>query len=150
MKTKLFFIISFLFAGVIILGISAKQKQKISAITSQSEESSLQTSLLAPQTKTMGAVEVEVKPISTQPGEATVFELTLNTHSVELSYDYTQIATLADNQGNFYKPVKWTGESSGHHLSGELIFASLDENTQQLTLTLEKVDNETEDFTWKL
>jgi hypothetical protein len=150
MNSKIFFIILLVLAGMVIFGISAKQKQEISEKTSSTIETNVHASGISSQSKTMGAVEVEVKPVSIQPGKDIVFELSMNTHSVELNYDYTQIAMLTDDSGNTYKPTAWTGGSSGHHLSGQLIFASLNGDPKQLTLTLEGVDNETEDFSWQL
>ena len=150
MNTKLFFIILLLLAGVAIFGSAGKSKPSTSATVSSNPQSGEQESGFLPQIKTMGAVEVEISPISIKSGENTVFELSMNTHSVELSYDYIQIATLTDESGNDYKPTEWTGGNSGHHLSGELIFPTLSSTPKQLTLTLEGVDNETEDFRWKL
>lgn len=150
MNSKIFFIILIVLAGVVIFGISAKQKQKISVTTTPKTETRAQISSLTPQTKTMGAVEVEVKPVSTQPGKDIVFEVSMNTHSVELNYAYAQIATLTDGLGNSYKPTKWTGGNNGHHLSGQLIFGPLSENPKELTLTFSGVDNKVESFSWQL
>lgn len=149
MNTKIFFIILLVLAGAIIFGVSAKQRQEISATASVKTETGSQISMLTPQTKTMGAVEVEIKPVSVAPGQEAVFELSMSTHSVELNYDYTQIATLSDDQGNSYKPTTWTGGNSGHHLSGQLIFAPFSENPKELTLVFNGIDNETESFVWK-
>jgi hypothetical protein len=134
----------------VIFGLSAKQKQEISATTSSKIETSGQTSELVPQTKSMGVVEVEVKPVSVTSGKEAMFEVSLNTHSVELDYDYTRIATLTDDRGNSYKPTKWTGGNSGHHLEGQLVFAPLTQNLKGLTLTLEGIDNKSETFVWQL
>ncbi|PIZ47986.1 hypothetical protein CO180_03010 [candidate division WWE3 bacterium CG_4_9_14_3_um_filter_41_6] len=152
MNSKIFFVILLVIAGVVIFGISAKQEQEISATASTTIEagSHSQNSGLLTQTKTMGAVEVEVKPVSVVFGKEVVFEVSMNTHSVELSYDYTKIATLTDELGNSYKPTKWTGGNSGHHFTGELVFEPLLENPKELTLILEGVDNKSETFSWQL
>lgn len=150
MNSKIFFVILLVISGVAIFGLSAKQKQEISATASPKIEVDAQAPGLSSQTKTMGAVEVEVKPVSVQSGENVVFEVVMNTHSVELGYDYTKIATLTDTDDNSYKPKKWTGGNSGHHLTGELIFEPLLENPRELKLTLVGVDNESETFVWQL
>jgi len=152
MNSKIFIIILFVLAGAVIFGTSVKQKQETSTNDSSKIETNEQTTALFSQSKTMGAVEVEVKPVSISMGQGKdiVFEVSMNTHSVELNYDYTQIATLSDDRGNSYKPTQWTGGNSGHHLKGELIFAPFPENTKQLTLTLDGVDNKSEDLTWQL
>jgi hypothetical protein len=150
MNSKLFFIILLVLIGAVVFGLTTKPKQKLSTTTSAKAESSDQSSTLASQTKTMGSVEVEVTPASIVSGKGIVFELSLDTHSVELNYDYTQIAVLTDDRGNSYQPTQWNGGSSGHHLQGELIFEPLSENPNQLTLTLEGIDNKSEAFTWQL
>ena len=104
MNSKIFFVLILILAGVVIFGMTAKSKQETSVISSSNTTSTVQTSPFAPQTKTLGAVEVEVKPVSTKREKDVVFELSMNTHSVELNYDYTQIATLIDDSGNSYKP----------------------------------------------
>jgi len=139
MNSKLFFIILLFLSGAVIFGLTVKPKQKIAAIIPT----------LSSQARNMGAVEVEIKPISVMPGKNVAFEISLNTHSVELNYDYTQIATLTDDRGNSYKPTKWTGGNSGHHVKGELLFAALPKNPKELTLTLEGVDNRVEVFVWQ-
>lgn len=150
MNSTIFFILILILTGAVVFGLSAKQKQGISATTSSKTETNVQTSLGTSQTKTMGAVEVEVKPVSVVSGKDVVFELSMNTHSVELNYDYMQIVTLTDEGGNSYKPTKWTGGNSGHHLEGELLFDAFPQNPKELTLTLEGVDNKTEAFFWQL
>ena len=150
MNYKLFFIILLVLAGVVVFGLTTKPKQKLATTMSAKTELSDRASAMAPQTKTIGAVEFEVTPVSVVYGKDIVFELSLNTHSVELDYDYTQIATLTDGRGNSYQPTQWTGGSSGHHLQGKLIFEPLPENPNQLTLTLEGIDNKSEAFTWQL
>ncbi|PIY80924.1 MAG: hypothetical protein COY80_00330 [Candidatus Pacebacteria bacterium CG_4_10_14_0_8_um_filter_42_14] len=150
MNSKIFFVILLVITAVAIFGLSAKQKQEISTTASQRIETSAQNSGLSSQTKTMGVVEVAVKPVSVVSGKDVVFELLMNTHSVELNYDYMQIVTLTDEAGNSYKPTKWTGGNSGHHLEGELVFAALSQNSKELTLTLDGVDNKVESFSWQL
>ena len=150
MNSKIFFIILLVLAGAVVFGLTTKPKHKLATTTSARTESSNQASTIAPQTKTMGAVEVEITPVSVVSGKDVVFELFLDTHSVELNYDYTQIAVLTDDRGNSYQPTQWTGGRSGHHLEGKLIFAPFPGNQKQLTLTLEGIDNKTENFIWQL
>lgn len=150
MNSKIFFAVLLVIVGVAIFGLSAKQKQEISTTTSSKIDANAQVSGLSSQTKTIGAVEVEIKPVSVTSGKETIFDVSMNTHSVELNYDYIQIATLTDEQGNVYKPIKWTGGDSGHHLEGELIFDAFLQNPKELTLTLEGIDNKSETFIWKI
>ncbi len=70
------------------------------------------------------SVVVEVTPLNLDgSGETLDFQVLLNTHTVELNYDLTQIAVLRDDRGNEYRPVAWQGPTGGHHVSGLLQFA---------------------------
>jgi len=145
MNPKLFFIILLFLGGVIVFGLTARPSSPVPPSTNSPVTPSLQT-----QSKTMGVVTVEITPISVSPGKDLKFELDLNNHSVDLSYDYTKIATLTDDRENSYQPPQWTGNSSGHHVKGELIFPALPGIPKQLTLTLNGVDNKSAIFVWPL
>lgn len=135
-----------------MFGLTAKRKQEdvVSGVTAGVSDSSQTPNSLSAVQMSMGAVDVEVTPVSITPQADIVFKLSLNTHSVDLGYDYTQIATLTDDQGNSYKPSRWTGESGGHHLEGELIFPPLSNKPKELILKLDGIDNESEIFIWQL
>lgn len=102
------------------------------------------------QVSRFGAVEVEVIPKNLRVGEEIVFELSLNTHSVELDYEYTSIASLRDNLGDNYKTLNWDGGKSGHHVNGQLTFESLKDGVESVSLELYGIDNQTNIFTWEL
>jgi hypothetical protein len=150
MNSRAFFFILLILGGVIVFGLTIKPKQELSEIISQNTEENVGATGLSPQIKTMGAVDVEIIPISIDPSKEVVFDLSLNTHSVELNYDYTKIVTLTDEQGNTYKPIRWTGGAGGHHLKGKLVFPPFSKQANELTLTLNGVDNKIEVFNWKL
>ncbi|MFZ5425117.1 MAG: hypothetical protein ACOZAO_04950 [Patescibacteria group bacterium] len=94
---------------------------------------------------TMGAVNVQVTPLSTSN-----FEITLNTHSVELDFDLKKIITLTDNEGNEYQPVSWSGDRGGHHLSGELQFSTMNPQATTIFLTITEIEGEVLKFEWAL
>lgn len=150
MNSKAFFFILLILGGAVVFGLNVKQKQETLSTVLPNTVENLETIGLSSQTKTMGEVDVEIIPISVEPEKEVVFELSLNTHSVELNYDYMEIVTLTDDLGNSYKPVKWTGGSSGHHLNGKLVFPPFSKQAKELTLTLNGVDNKIEIFNWKL
>lgn len=69
------------------------------------------------------SVVVEVTLLNLGSSDSTLdFQVALNTHSVELSYDLTEIAVLQDDQGNEYTPVACDGGQGGHHVNGILKF----------------------------
>lgn len=150
MNSKTFFFILLILGGAVVFGLTVESKQESSSTVLPNTVEDLETIGLSSRTKTMGAVDVEIIPISIDPAEEVVFDLSLNTHSVELNYDYTKIVTLTDDQGNTYKPIQWTGDTGGHHLNGKLVFPSFSKQAKELTLTLNGVDNKIEVFNWKL
>lgn len=73
-----------------------------------------------------GSVTVDIKPESLKVDEPVVFDVAMNTHSVDLSDDMTKISLLRDDAGKEYKPTGWDGPAGGgHHRSGTLRFPAL-------------------------
>ena len=89
-------------------------------------------------------VEFQITPLS--PSE---FQIAINTHSVDLDFDLTEISTLYDDAGNAYKPLKWDGsEPDGHHRNGILKFSSINSNAKSIKLVI--TDTATREFNWNL
>lgn len=104
-----------------------------STLTNQSTENS---SSLSEQTDEQGQVTVKVKPLNIQQNSNVwEFEVTLDTHSVELDTDLAKDAVLIVN-GTEYPARSWTGDPpGGHHRKGVLAFQSLSEaNVVQLKI----------------
>lgn len=102
------------------------------------------------QSQSFGAVDVEVTPKQVKEGDPIIFYLSINTHSVDLDYDFVSISSLEDEQGNVYQAQEWTGGQGGHHLRGELVFDNLKSDSKQLMLTINGIDGETNEFEWGL
>ena len=102
-----------------------------------------------------GAVEITVQPINlVNPNNSIVFEVSMNTHSVDLSMDLGTLATLSTDNGYSVLPVAWDGAQGGHHVSGNLSFpaeangkAILD-GAKTITLTIKDVDASERAFVW--
>ena len=89
-------------------------------------------------------VEFQVTPLN--PSE---FEVSMNTHSVELDFDVTQISALYDDLGNEYKPLKWDGSApEGHHREGILKFPSINKNAKSIKLVIN--DGTKREFSWDI
>ena len=89
-------------------------------------------------------VEFQVTPLS-----ASEFQIVMNTHSVNLDFDLTEISILYDDIGNAYNPLKWEGsEPGGHHRQGILMFPSVNANIKSIKLVIK--DSTTRDFNWNL
>ena len=100
--------------------------------------------------KQAGAVEVKVKPVQLEADKNMVFEVGLNTHSVELGFDLVESVSLEDNLGNNYQPETWSGGKGGHHLSGELTFGQLKSKAKNINLSLDGIESQSVNFEWEL
>jgi len=104
-----------------------------------------------------GAVAISVEPLNLDsPGDTLKFEVSMNTHSVDLSLDLASLSTLSTDNGISVQGVAWDGAQGGHHVSGSLSFpASIDgkqilDGAMSLMLTIKNVDAPERIFTWDL
>jgi hypothetical protein len=104
-----------------------------------------------------GAVVFEVTPLNLgTPADTLEFQVSMNTHSVDLSMDLAVLATLSTDTGVSLQALKWDAVPGGHHVSGTLIFPSTQdgksilEGTSKLTLTIADVDAPSRVFDWEL
>ena len=104
-----------------------------------------------------GAVVFEVTPLNLgTPADTLEFQVSMNTHSVDLSMDLAVLSTLSTDTGVSVQASKWDAIPGGHHVSGTLIFPSAQdgksilEGTSKLTLTIDNVDAPSRVFDWEL
>lgn len=153
MKRKLFFIFSIVvlsFVAIKLFGGNTEKKVLGKANETEVINQVTKTSNLEPQLVEMGAVTVKLTPVQLEPNKEVVFNLELNTHSVELAYDYTKIMKMYDQSGNNYLVKEWTGGNGGHHLSGQLIFEGLKDGVNSVILDIEEIDDQSSSFSWDL
>jgi len=68
-----------------------------------------------------GQVSVEVTWLG--PAAGPVFEVAMNTHSVDLDgYDLAKLAVLRTDKGQEVRPSRWDAPAGGHHRRGTLVF----------------------------
>lgn len=117
-----------------------------SSLQQQTEKSSFET-----QTSDQGQVLIKVTPETLSEGRVK-FKIIFDTHSVDLDQDLMQIAVLADDQGNTYKPIKWDGAvPGGHHREGVLVFESVNRVTSYVELNIRNIGEVPERlFKWNL
>ncbi len=138
----------------LVLAACSSPASSPSVPASSSSASAAPASENLTQTNDEAMVTVAVTPLNlTDKSAATLdFEIALNTHSVNLGYDLTQIASLSNDAGEKVQPTKWDGPAGGgHHRAGTLSFPQLKQRGQTLTLTLRGIANVPErTFTWKV
>lgn len=105
-----------------------------------------------------GAVEVAVTLVESewQENGKLVFQVVMNTHSVDLSMDLAMLANLQSDNGLSLEAEAWSG-SSGHHVVGYLDFGIPDqeviramEEARRWSLTLREIDAPERVFAWYL
>lgn len=104
-----------------------------------------------------GAVVVSVTPLNlSTPGATLDFEVSLETHSVDLSMNLVELATLTTDSGLSVKASGWDGPQGGHHVEGTLSFPAevngepLVADAAGLTVSITNVDAPERVFTWEL
>ncbi len=102
-----------------------------------------------------GAIEVTVMPSASETaGDEMVFEVSLNTHSVDLSMDVASLATLTTDRGLSVAAARWEAPRGGRHVTGKLYFPAQVEGqpvlagAQKVTLKIAQLDAPERAFTW--
>lgn len=154
MTKKLLLGFMILISGFILVKLVASQNSRniLGETTNSQNFENTQEVLEDDKTKTisMGAVSLEITPKQLELNKKAVFEIYISTHSVDLDYDFLSVFKLSDETNNEYKTLEWTGGRGGHHLSGELIFNELQQNTKSVTLYIEGINDLSEQIIFSL
>jgi hypothetical protein len=104
------------------------------------------------QTVAGGGVTVAITYANPRAGEAPRFEVSLNTHSVELDgYDFKNLAVLRDEAGKSYAPTKVDNKGSGHHRQLALTFPKISEGAKRIEVIIKDIAGVKErTFRWNL
>lgn len=152
MRKDYFIIIIFVFIVAVIVGVqilnksNENQKSQTSALFEP-----VQTLGLEPQSNNDGPVTVIVVPRKSASAGTWEFEITLETHSVELNEDLMKTSVLiADNKN--YEPLAWDGDPpGGHHRNGILQFAPISPQPESIALKIRSIGGvEERNFIWQL
>jgi hypothetical protein len=93
---------------------------------------------------TQNRVTVEVTPEISD--NSVSFDVSLNTHSVDLNFDLAEVSYL-EAGGKIYYPSLWEGSPpGGHHRSGTLYFDNV--NSKEFSLTIKNVGGIDRVFIW--
>jgi len=108
-------------------------------------------------TDQQGMVVVEVTPLNLgTPADTLIFEVAMNTHSVDLSMDLVQLSTLTTNTGMVIQALSWDAPLGGHHVSGKLTFpamkdgVSIMDGVTNITLQIRNMEADLRTFEWQL
>lgn len=99
-----------------------------------------------------GSVTVDAQLLDFQINQQLVFDVAMNTHSVELADDMAKVSILRDDVGKEYKPTAWEGAGpGGHHREGKLKFAAMTTKPKYVELVIKGLAQVPERaFRWEL
>ncbi|OHB22853.1 MAG: hypothetical protein A2939_03535 [Parcubacteria group bacterium RIFCSPLOWO2_01_FULL_48_18] len=151
MKNTILIIVAVgLAAGAVLLYSVFYTRER--ATTDVGNKSRLGTqTILGPKTNDDGGVTVAVTPKNISADAASWdFKISLDTHSVELLEDLTQVSILEDENGKKYEPTAWEGDPpGGHHREGILKFKPISPFPKALELKIE-ASGKVRSFKWPL
>jgi len=108
---------------------------------------------LPAQSSQSGGVSIAVKPVEVSAGAATwSFQVSLNTHSQDLSDDLARAAFIVNGAGAKESPTGWEGDApGGHHRKGVLRFKALKPVPETIELRIQRPgESEARTFRWQL
>ncbi|KKT72632.1 MAG: hypothetical protein UW69_C0086G0008 [Microgenomates group bacterium GW2011_GWA2_44_7] len=160
MERKKNFVLLYIFgaATIIIIFFLVKNIFKSTIPVNKNVQTDTSAESLVREDDNQSQVTVTAKPVSwpddSQRSTLFVFEILLNTHSVDLStFDIKTSAELVDlNTGTAVKPTQWLEESgSTHHRDGQLIFPRFKGKVRNLKLVIRNLGGmATRQFKWEL
>lgn len=108
--------------------------------------------ILQAQTKSEAQVEIKVAPVSITDGDQWKFDITLDTHTVDLGQDLMENAFIVDGSGKVYRPISWQGDlPGGHHRQGILLFNAISPVPEVIELKIQNISGVPERvFQWQL
>jgi hypothetical protein len=101
-------------------------------------------------TQSGGGVTVKVTYLNPQGTEDARFEISLDTHSVDLdSYDLRALSSLRDDAGKTYQPSNVENKGSGHHRQVVLVFPKPAPGSSRIELVIKDIAGVKErSFVW--
>ena len=148
-KAITIFILALAFVGVFLVFY----KPKPTSLPSQENSSVTETQQKwESKTDDQASVTVTVTPtLLSAESREWKFDVIMDTHSVELDQDMTEVAILTDDSGKEYSPARWEGApTGGHHREGTLFFAPITPYPQHLKLNIKDVGGIQRLFSWTL
>lgn len=136
-----------LITGLVLLRISSERSNNPKQPIPPQPTSN--TTVLPPIENDEGNVKIVVSPLTLKSGFPASFDITFETHSVDLAFDVVDVVTLTDSNGKTYTP-SWEGSPpGGHHRNGTLRFTPELIKATTVTLTINDIAGiPTRIFTW--
>lgn len=150
-KQQLLGIIGVVVVGVLVMLIFYRDSNHPVLNNPTQSDGATTTVLWESKSDERGAVAINVTPIALSSSVPEwKFDVALNTHSVELDWDMTRVASLVDDAGKVYAPQKWEGALGGHHREGVLIFKPIIPMPKSVELKIAGGVEPVKSFAWSL
>ena len=94
---------------------------------------------LPSRSNTGGGLTIDVTPVSLEVDKPGQFNVKFTTHQGDLDFNLVEQAYLVDDKGNKYIATQWQGGTGGHHLSGQLIFSSIESEVTEVQLVINDI-----------
>ncbi len=133
--------------GLVLSNRSSKSENPVSPMGNENQP------VFEPITSNEGGVEVAVTPVNLSLNlPSWSFDVSLSTHSVELSEDLVSVSKLVLDSGEVLNPSSWEGDPpGGHHRGGTLTFKTPTKSPSSITLKILGVGGVPErEFKWDL
>src|SRR3989344_4869200 len=135
--------------GIFVLYFSGPAKQVV-PVVDKAEKQTNNFQQWETKTDEQASVTVVITPLDLSPQSAVwKFDIGMNTHSVELDQDMTEVAVLVDDKGKEYRPLNWDGPIGGHHREGVLIFNQITPIPKSVELKISDVGSVIRSFIWQ-
>lgn len=136
-----------LLAGIVV-AYQLMARTPAPPVPAQSSEPSVRWEVRADE---QSNVTVTVMPLDLSPESPEWrFDVSMDTHSVELDQDMASVSALFDDSGREYRPLAWDGATGGHHREGVLIFKRITPTPRSLRLQITGIAEATRTFVWQL
>jgi hypothetical protein len=106
---------------------------------------------LETQVDNTGPIDLTVTPGSLNDQDTGLyFEVVMDTHSIDLSMDLAELATLSTGSSPEVPASSWEAPRGGHHVAGVLSFPQVDlENASEIRLSIAGLGGVDRVFTWQ-
>jgi len=144
-------------SGAVVTSSAVSESATRTAVPSATAQAAVEPAEGETRTDEQGAVVFTATPLNVDAvGDTLDFEVTMNTHSIDVGWDLAARSVLRTDTGVEVQAVSWP-IGSGHHYSGTISFpgrtaegASILEGASGLTLLIRDTDVPERVFIWEL
>ena len=117
--------------------------------SSNAETSDNEVVVLQRKVSEVNGLTIEVSPLPFSFDKDVRFQIKMDTHSGDLSFELADVSNLESSSGKVYTPKEWAGSpAGGHHREGVLSFPPLSDKPASIRLILKELYGVDRVFEW--